>query len=324
MADSDPVDHNQAEPSDISVALDVEQLDLNLYRSRNLSTPYEARGVFGGQVISQALVAATKCVKPEFLLHSLHAYFILSASASVPLLYYVDRLREGRSYSTRSVRAMQGGRVVFVMLCSFQVPEIWQPSRHWPMPRVPRPEDCENEVEYIRRMASQPSTPEEYRTRLLGHAKSREESPISVKPAGIIANESESQSTYAYWMKAKMAKQHPTAFQKCILAYITDLHLLSSAVHTAGMRRHAPPGPKALAMASSLDHSLCFYNNDFDCGDWLLYLMTSPVAGLGRAVASGLLYSADGTLLATVNQEGVVRANIRRPSEETPRVKAKM
>ncbi|KAH9060837.1 thioesterase II [Lactarius vividus] len=362
MADSDPVDHDQVEPSDISVALDVEQLDLNLYRSRNLFTPYEARGVFGGQVISQALVAATKCVKPEFLLHvsppslpqrfhpnhprclaSLYmyvplpteapkltdaagrkAYFILSASASVPLLYYVDRLREGRSYSTRSVRAMQGGRVVFVMLCSFQIPEIWQPSRQWSMPQVPRPEDCENEVEYIRRIASQPSTPEEFRARLLGHAKSREESPISVKPAGIIANEPEGRSTHAYWMKAKMARQHPAAFQKCILAYITDLHLLSSAVHTAGMRRHAPPGPKALAMASSLDHSLCFYNNDFDCGDWLLYLMTSPVAGMGRAVASGLLYSADGTLLATVSQEGVARANIRRPSKETPQVKAKI
>ncbi|KAH9043773.1 thioesterase II [Lactarius pseudohatsudake] len=287
MADSDPVDHDQAEPSDISVALDVEQLDLNLYRSRNLSTPYEARGVFGGQVISQALVAANK-------MRQARAYFILSASASMPLLYYVDRLREGRSYSTRSVRAMQGGRVVFVMLCSFQIPEIWQPSRQWPMPQVPRPEDCENEVDYIRRIAS------------------------------ITTNNSEGRSTHAYWMKAKMAKQHPAAFQKCILAYITDLHLISSAVHTAGMRRHAPPGPKALAMASSLDHSLCFYNNDFDCGDWLLYLMTSPVAGMGRAVASGLLYSADGTLLATVNQEGVVRANIRRPSEETPQVKAKM
>ncbi len=101
------------------------------------------------------------------------AYFILSVSASVPLLYYVDRLREGRSYSTRSVRAMQGGRVVFVMLCSFQVPEIWQPSRHWPMPQVPRPEDCEDVVEHIKRMASQPNVTEEVRARLLGYAKVR-------------------------------------------------------------------------------------------------------------------------------------------------------
>jgi acyl-CoA thioesterase II len=127
-----------------------------------------------------------------------------------------------------------------------------------------------------------------------------------------------------YWMKAETAKQYPAAFQKCILAYITDLHLLSAAADIAGMKRSASPGPKDLAMASSLDHSLFFYNNDFDCGDWLLYVITSPAAGMGRAVASGLLYSTNGTLLATVNQEGVVRANIRRPTEATPQVKAKM
>ncbi|KAI9460222.1 thioesterase II [Lactarius psammicola] len=320
MADSDPLDHDQAEPSNISVALD------NLFR------PYEARGVFGGQVISQALVAATKCVKPEFLLHvsSRSPISFLAHLPTVPLLYYVDRLRDGRSYSTRSVRAMQGGRVVFVMLCSFQVPEIWQPSRHWPMPRVPRPEDCEDAVEYIKRMARQPNVTEEARARLLGYAKSREESPVFVKPAGIIANESEGRSTYAYWMKAETAKQHLAAFQKVGLSF--SLSLIPLLLAVTGMKRNAPPGPKTLAMASSLDHSLSFYNsgtqasvsNDFDCGDWLLYLMTSPAAGMGRAVASGLLYSADGTLLATVNQEGVVRADLRRPSEETPQVKAKM
>ena len=101
------------------------------------------------------------------------AYFLLSASASVPLLYYVDRLREGRSYSTRSVRAMQSGRTVFVMLCSFHVPEIWQPSRHWPMPQAPRPEDCEDEIEYLKRMASQPNVTEDFRARILGYAKVR-------------------------------------------------------------------------------------------------------------------------------------------------------
>jgi len=241
----------------------------------------------------------------------------------VPLLYYVDRLREGRSYSTRSVRAMQGGRTVFVMLCSFQVPETWQPSRHWPMPQAPRPEDCEDEVEYIKRMAGQPNVTEEFRARLLGYSKAREESPVSIKHAGIIANNSEGRLANMYWMKAKTAQQYPAAFQKCILAYITDLHLLSAAASTAGMKRRGS-GPKDLAMASSLDHSLFFYNNDFDCGDWLLYVITSPAAGMGRAVASGLLYSADGTLLATVNQEGVVRGNIRRPTEANPQVKAKM
>jgi len=213
----DPLDHNQAEPGDISSALDVEQLDLNLYRSRSLSLPFQARGVFGGQVISQALVAATRCVKPEFTLHVrvrphtalfaltcithtrtvaactypsgnpsvigekkvyvndaiFEAYFLLSASASAPLLYYVDRVRDGRSYSTRSVRAVQGGSVVFIMLCSFQIPEVWQPSRHWTMPRAPDPDDCKSEVEHIKNMAARTDLPEGSRSRLIAYAKVR-------------------------------------------------------------------------------------------------------------------------------------------------------
>jgi acyl-CoA thioesterase 8 len=192
------------------------------------------------------------------------------------------------------------------------------------MPKVPPPEDCEDEVIYYRRIANQPNVTEEFRKRILGYAKSREESPVSIRSAGVITNEAEGRSTYMHWMKAKTAKQHPAAFQKCILAYITDLHLLWAAATTAGLRRRATPGPKTLAMSSSLDHSLFFYNNDFDCSDWLLYVKTSPAAGMGRGVSSGLLYSVDGTLLATVTQEGVLRADIRRPSEETSQVKAKM
>ncbi len=210
MADG-PVDRNQAEPRDISSALDVEQLELNLYRSRSLSLNFDARGVFGGQVVSQALVAATNCVKPEFTLHVrvLHsprthaektvycasnspcmyvhpnpsqcsndaadpkAYFLHGASASTPLLYYVDRVRDGRSYATRSVRAVQGGRNVFIMVCSFQIPEFWQPSRHWSMPQTPRPDECDTEVEHLRRMAAHPDTPEERRAELIAYAEVR-------------------------------------------------------------------------------------------------------------------------------------------------------
>ncbi|KAI0307547.1 thioesterase-like superfamily-domain-containing protein [Multifurca ochricompacta] len=339
---ADPIDHNQAEPIEISSALDVEQLDLNLYRSRNLYLPFQARGVFGGQVISQALVAATKCVKPEFALHSLHAYFLLSASASAPLLYYVDRLRDGRSYSTRSVRAVQGGRNVFVMLCSFQIPEVWQSTRYWPMPQAPRPEECENESDYLKNMAGQPNLTEEGRARIIAYAKAREETPISIKYAGTFTNESEGRKMFMYWMKAKTARQYPAAFQKCILAYITDLPLLGVAANISGLKRSAGEESKALGMASSLDHSLMFYkygialchavclivqtfvSNDFDCGDWVLYLMTSPAAALGRTICSGILYSQDGALLAVVNQEGLLRAKVRSPKEETPQAKTKM
>ena len=99
------------------------------------------------------------------------AYFTLNTSASVPLLYYVDRVRDGRSYSTRSVRAVQGGRTVFVMLCSFQIPEFSQPSRHWAMPQAPPPDKCEGEVERVVRIAAQPDITEEHRSRLVAFIK---------------------------------------------------------------------------------------------------------------------------------------------------------
>jgi len=104
---------------------------------------------------------------------SFQAYFLLGASASAPLLYYVDRLRDGRTYSTRSVRAVQGGRNVFVMLCSFQIPEFWQPSRQWPMPQAPRPEECESDITHIRRLAEHPDQTEEGRARLIAYANVR-------------------------------------------------------------------------------------------------------------------------------------------------------
>ncbi|KAI0271567.1 thioesterase-like superfamily-domain-containing protein [Gloeopeniophorella convolvens] len=322
---ADPSDHNQAEPADISAALDVELLDVNLYRSnRNLALPFRARGVFGGQVISQALVAATKCVRPEYALHSLHAYFLLSASAATPLLYYVDRVRDGRSYSTRSVRAVQGGRAVFIMLCSFHTPEFWQPSRHWPMPPVPPPEECISEVVFIKHRAEHPTQTELGKSWLIGYAEERMKSPISVKHAGERVDEGEGRRTFMYWMKAETSQRYPAHFQKCILAYITDLHFMGAAITTSGLKRHAAEGAKALGMSSSLDHSLVFYNNDFDCGDWLLYVMTSPASALGRGFCSGLLYSRDGTLLAATNQEGVLRANVRPSGEENSQVKAKI
>jgi len=321
---ADPVGPNQVERRDISYLLDVEQLDLNLYRSKNLTLPFQARGVFGGQVISQALVVATKCVESEFTLHSLHAYFTFTASASVPLVYYVDRLRDGRSYSTRSVRAVQGGRIIFVMLCSFQVPDFSQPSRHWAMPQAPPPDNCEGEVEHAIRIAAQPETTEEHRSRLVAFIKSREGALVTVRCAGDFVNDFEGRWTFMYWMKAKITKQYSAAFQKCILGYISDVNFLPVAANSSRLKQSLSDGPSALGMMSSLDHSVTFYQNEFDCGDWLLYVMTSPAAGLGRGFCTGLLYAQDGTLLAVVNQEGVVRAKVRPPGEASPQAKAKM
>ncbi|KAI9466074.1 thioesterase II [Lactarius psammicola] len=287
--------------------------------------PYRARGVFGGQVISQGLVAATKSVKPNFALHSLHCYFLQAVSPALPVLYYVDRVREGRSYATRLVRAVQGGKDALTMMCSFQVPEPWQPSRSWPMYKVQPPESCPDEVELIRRMANeQHERTEEAKAWLRGYAQAREESPVAVRHAGEHIGP-DGRRTFLYWMKAKTDKKFTTSLQKCIMAYISDLHFMGPAITCAGLKRsHDAKGPKALGMGSSLDHSLLFYEHEFDCTDWFLYAMTSQVSGHGRGCVAGLLYARDGRLLAVANQEGVMRANVRAPKKDEVQEKAKI
>lgn len=196
----------QVESRNISTAVEVEKLDTNLFRSKSLWIPFRARGVFGGQVISQALVSATGCVdaayglhvsiRPTFvralnsaiipnslcmyvarasyaLTHNIvlkcyrQCYFLLSASPAIPILYHVDRVRDGRTYTTRAVRAVQNGRIVFVMLCSFQKPELDQPSYQWAMPlNVPKPEDCQYSYARSLRTIQDPNVHEEVKAYL--------------------------------------------------------------------------------------------------------------------------------------------------------------
>lgn len=306
-------DSNQVEHERISTSLEVEQIDVNLFRSKTLWLPFRARGVFGGQVISQALVSATNCVDPAFALHSMHCYFLLSASPSTPIIYHVDRIRQGRSYVTRSVKAVQNGQTVFILMCSFQKPEPWQPFHQWPMPAVPVPEDCDlEETRYLRLIDSEETSP---RLKQLYQANLSERlrSPIAIKRAREHDISEDGTVRYMYWMQARDIPKYEAPFQKCILSYISDLYFISTASRVMGLKRFEK-GPDAVSMTSSLDHSIYFYNNDFDCGDWLLHVMVSPRTGSGRGIIQGRMYTRDGTLVAVTTQEGVVRANIRGPN----------
>ncbi|KAI0067828.1 hypothetical protein BV25DRAFT_1794358 [Artomyces pyxidatus] len=309
----------------ISTSLEVEQLDVNLFRSNHLFIPYQARGVYGGQVISQALVAATKCVKPQYLLHvSLPAYFLLSASSEIPILYNVENIRDGRSYVTRTVRAVQGGRTVFMMLCSFHIPEPWQPSHNWPMPIVPSPEESEDETVLLRGLADRPGVNDWWKQWYTEYAQARANSPVEVRhPNHHIAKDGT--RTFVYWMKTREVANYSAPFQKCILSYMSDLHLGQGSRDDCAQTPPCSPHISAneLNVQSSLDHSIMYYDHDFTCNDWILYVITSPVAGSGRGYVTGRMYSRNGKLLAIVNQEGVVRADIKNPKSQDA-AKAKM
>ncbi|KAJ7357042.1 thioesterase-like superfamily-domain-containing protein [Mycena albidolilacea] len=300
----------------IATALELERLDIDLFRSKTLWLPSRARGVFGGQVISQAIVSATNSVDPAYGLHSLHCYFLASASAATPIVYFVERLRDGRSYLTRAVKALQNGKVVFMMMCSFQKPEPWQPARAWGMPSVPPPEDCRLEEERYEEMLRQeglhPKIAQLYREFMSDRSKS----PIAIKLAIERDTTMPGITRICYWMQARDIPEYDAPFQKCILGYISDLQLLSAASQALGLQRFGR-GPKATSMTSTIDHSICFYDDTFDCGDWLLYVMSSPAAGSGRGIVYGQLYTRKGKLVAATTQEGVVRADIRGPEDTT-------
>ncbi|KAL4243190.1 C/M/P thioester hydrolase family protein [Abortiporus biennis] len=307
--------NNQVEAKEISTALQVEQLDSNLFRSKSLWLPRRARGVFGGQVISQALVSATNCVDPAFGLHSLHCYFLLSASPAIPIIYHVDRVREGRSYVTRAVRAVQKGRTIFVMLCSFQKPEPRQPTYQWPMPKnVPSPNECDPIEAYYARLSQDPNIHPKVKEYCDEYVQDRTESPLHIRDAGTDIS-ADGRKTYMYWYKVKNLSETNPSFQKCILSYISDSHFIGAAAKTLGMNRLRKQDSKRLGMLSTLDHSIWFYDDNFDCGDWILYVVSSSRIGSGRGVVHGRMYTPSGSLVAVLSQEGVLRADIKDQSK---------
>jgi len=297
----------------ISTSLEVEKLDTYLFRSpvSALYKPRRARGVFGGQVISQAATAATRSVDEKYMLHSLHCYFLLSASTQIPILYHVEVLRTGRTYSTCSVKAVQDGRSIFMMLCSFAVPEprMWSHTIAAPLD-VPPPEECPSEEETLAKALAETTDPRMKQSLKLQIAD-RKNSPVGIKHVPTRTND-DGTNIYMVWMKAKSIPRYPPAYQKCILSYISDHWFIGSVSRQIGYR-FGTKGPKGIAMQQSLDHSLYFYNHEFDAGDWMLYVNMCPRAEAGRGFVHGRVYDRKGTLCAIAGQEGTIRTNDMAP-----------
>ncbi|THH11216.1 hypothetical protein EW145_g796 [Phellinidium pouzarii] len=282
-----------------------------------LAMDVRARGVYGGQVISQAVVSATTCVDPSYGLHSLHCYFLLSASPSLPVLYYVDRLRDGRSYATRFVRAVQRGKVVFIMMCSFHRPEPAHPFHQFSMPSdIPKPEDLETDVDVYRRRLLSIGSDEKMKIILEGLVQERSRSPI-LCTVQVERKAADGTLIVMSYMKARGIPKYGPAFQKCILGYMSDMSFIVVASKSLGLDPYGK-GPGALGMSSSLDHAIFFYSDEFDCSNWILYVKQSPRTGSGRGVVQGQMYARDGTLVAITTQEGVIRSDIDRSENPSP------
>ena len=273
--------------------LDLERLELNLFRG---VSPKGGWGrVYGGQVLAQAISAAYRTVDGPRRLHSLHAYFLLAGSPTDPIVYEVERLRDGGSFTTRRVTAIQAGRPIFATIGSFHEDEPGF-AHTSPMPAVPPPEDVAPIGEVFSRAgALVPDTMRAY------YAQER---PIDIRlieteryfgATGLIPRQH-------MWLKARARLPDDPGLHAAILAYASDFVLLDTALIPHGKLMF-----DAGMQLASLDHAL-WLHAPLRVDEWLLYILDSPVAGGGRGFARGSFYTREGVLVASVTQEGLMRA----------------
>jgi acyl-CoA thioesterase II len=278
--------------ADLVDLLALERIDTNLFRgeSRDIGT----HRVFGGQVLGQALAAANYTTE-ERVVHSLHAYFLREGDHGAPIVYEVDRQRDGRSFSSRRVVAVQHGRPILNLAASFQRPEAGL-EHQAPMPEVPPPESLRDIGEYQRELIEAVPPADLPRSFLL-------ERPFDLRPVEPprLRDLRPRPPRQDVWLKTVDALPDDDDLHRNMLAYVSDYHLLLTA-----LRPHAlSPFTPGLQIAS-LDHALWFHR-PFRIDEWLLYAMESPNASGARALVRGQIFRRDGTLVASVAQEGVTR-----------------
>jgi acyl-CoA thioesterase II len=277
---------------DLLNLLDLEPLEVNIYRGQNRDIG--TGRVFGGQVFAQALVAARRTVDGPREAHSVHGYFILPGDLKAPIVYFVDRLRDGSSFTTRRVTAIQHGRAIFNLSVSFHVDEPGVEHQE-PMPMVPAADSLVTELDLINRMASR--IPDALRTVLT------QERPIDFRPVAPIDpfDPQPRQPVRHMWFRTHGTLPDDPMLHQAVLAYASDHGLLGTALLSHGLSLWSPG-----MQLASLDHSL-WMHRPFRVDEWLLYSMDSPVSAGARGFVRGSIYTADGRLVASVAQEGLMR-----------------
>jgi acyl-CoA thioesterase-2 len=272
--------------------LDLEQIEQDIFRGDSPVGERRQR-VFGGQVAGQALVAAGRTVPADRPVHSLHAYFIRPGDPTVPLVYIVERVRDGRSFTTRRVTTVQHGKTIFTLSASFHgnEPGIEHADS---MPAVPGPEDVEPTADRLRRLRG-PST-EEYSWR----------NPIDIRYVGPLAAEaaldrSLISSRSVVWLRADGDLPDDPLLHVCLMTYASDMTLLDTVLLAHGLS-----WSDGLISGASLDHAMWFHR-PFRADEWLLYVQDSPIASGGRGLARGEVYTREGELVVSVVQEGLLR-----------------
>ena len=277
---------------EVVALLDLEQIEVNIFRG--VSPDEQVQRVFGGQVAGQALVAATRTVENGAGVHSLHAYFLRPGDPRIPILYQVDRIRDGRSFTTRRVVAIQHGNPIFNLSASFQMPENGF-AHGMPMPDVPDPEsvpDWRTQWESVRHLI-----PDRF-----DRPRAIDLRYVTGAPPSRAGNSTTRQQV---WLRAAGRLPDDPIVHTCLLTYASDMTLLDTAL--------LPHGTSALddsVMMASLDHAMWFHA-PFRADEWLLYDQETPAASGGRGLTRGSVFRHDGTHVASVVQEGLIRRRTR-------------
>ncbi|WP_016933015.1 acyl-CoA thioesterase II [Rhodococcus sp. R1101] len=266
----------------IEQILALEKIENDIFRG--IATETLLPRTFGGQVAAQALVSAVRTVEPDHLVHSLHGYFLRPGNPTMQIVYLVDRIRDGRSFCTRRVTAVQDGKAIFTMSASFHVRDEGIEHQDT-MPRVPDPEELPD-----------PETVIDDAT-LLWAKKEWAEWDFRFVPRDRMDSSSRMAAQQQLWFKSREILPDDPVFHVCTLAYMSDMTLLGSA--SVGHDDERTQG-------ASLDHAMWFLR-PFRADDWLLYDQTSPSAGLGRALTQGRIFDRNGNMVAAVVQEGLTR-----------------
>jgi acyl-CoA thioesterase-2 len=281
--------------------LKLESIEENIFRGQSQDLGYGS--VYGGQVLGQALSAAYQTVEVERRAHSLHAYFLRPGDASRPIIYTVDCIRDGKSFTTRRVVAVQKGQAIFTMAASFQIDEPGFEHQD-PAPSVPGPEGLASELELANRIADQIPAP--IRQKLLCRR------PIEVRPVNPMnpfAPEKREPVRYN-WVRAIERLPDDPAVHQYLLAYASDYGLVVTSLHPHGRSYWQPE-----MQVASLDHAMWFHRS-FRMDEWLLYAMQSSNAHKARGLAHGKIFNREGVLVASVAQEGLIRCHGRTPASQ--------
>lgn len=277
--------------AELASLLELEELEVDLFRGTQART--ERQRVFGGQVAAQAVVAATRSVEGDGVLHSLHSYFLRPGDPTVPIVYDVERIRDGRSFCTRRVSARQHGRPIYFMTANFQVPEPGLEHQDR-MPDVVPPEQGLPLVELARQRG--PEVAEHWE---------REWSALDIRHVGITGQglppDPDHPAQARLWIKVDGELSPDPALHAAAFTYASDLTLLGAALVPHGIHIASPR-----LMPASLDHTIWFHKQ-FRADEWWLYDQFSPFAGGARGLALARVFTQSGELVATVAQEGLIR-----------------